>query len=320
MQPQLGPKYFTERTGVILFAGLVNQFGYIWRETGNADVGIDGQVEHVNTDGACTGHVVAVQVKTGSSFIDNGDTHDIAFYPNEKHIHYWRTFPVPVILAIVDPDSEIVYWTDVRRWLRSPMTANSKGIKIARDRKLTDASKSSLFESSGPVGGRLLDIDEILQEMVASRSSDPGFQMSYFDLFALGLIDIGTKLFFSMSLCMEIAEYRAERNEVGVGVGGVEHEFIDGYIEFLVAQNLINYDYSDYLIDRDERQLHPTFICQLTNRGRATVETMHKHERQRVVYESFVGMAYPFQERLPERLAGLEEMQQRTAATERSPQ
>src|SRR4051795_4557341 len=95
--PKLAPTYFTERQGVLAFAEAMNRFGFVWRETANADVGIDGQVEHVDGDGNCTGHVIAVQVKSGASFVTTGDADTIIYYPQQKHVHYWRSFPVPVV-------------------------------------------------------------------------------------------------------------------------------------------------------------------------------------------------------------------------------
>ena len=100
------------------------------RETIDADVGIDGQVEHVDDEGNCTGHVIAVQVKAGPSYLSKGDEETIHFYPEEKHRNYWRDFPVPVILAIVDTESQTTYWTDARRYLRSPLTSSEKAIRI----------------------------------------------------------------------------------------------------------------------------------------------------------------------------------------------
>ena len=130
--------------------------------------------------------------------------------------------------------------------------------------------------------------------------------MSFFELFALGMIDIGSKLFFSMSLCMEIAEHQAALHGVGTGIGGQEHEFLDRYVDYLVSQNLIHLDYGQYLIDRDERESQPFFIAPLTERGRQVVSRLHCYETgTRTFYESFIGMAYPFQERLRERLQSM---------------
>ena len=35
----------------------------------------------------------------------------------------------------------------------------------------------------------------------------------------------------------------------------------------MVSQNLIHYDFTDYLIDWEDRELQPTFLCSLTVRG-----------------------------------------------------
>jgi len=96
--PQAGPNLIKERAGVNRFASEISDLGLIWRETSNSDVGIDGQVEFVDSSGVATGLVVAVQVKSGGSYL-GGDEHSIFFYPSPKHSNYWREFPVPVLLA-----------------------------------------------------------------------------------------------------------------------------------------------------------------------------------------------------------------------------
>lgn len=58
----------------------------------------------------------------------------------------------------------------------------------------------------------------------------------------------------------------------------IDHCFIDSYIEFLVSQKLIFYDYSDYLIDLKERHLIPVFLCPLTSRGKEVFMTLNKEK------------------------------------------
>jgi hypothetical protein len=111
--------------------------------------------------------------------------------------------------------------------------------------------------------------------MALEKHENPGFRMSFFELFGFGLADIGRKLFFSMSLCMEIAEIRADESGVAVGVGSEEHDFLERYIKFIVSQGLVYYDYSDYLIDK-EREVAPIFLSPLTRRGRETLQQMQR--------------------------------------------
>src|SRR5438046_2654846 len=100
--PEVKDEYFTEREGVLQVARKVNRLRCIWRETPNPDLGIDGQIEHLNVQGRSTGHLVAVQVKSGPSYLrKDGDS--IVFYPQKKHRNYWERFPIPVIVIIYDP-------------------------------------------------------------------------------------------------------------------------------------------------------------------------------------------------------------------------
>ena len=175
---------------------------------------------------------------------------------------------------------------------------------------LNEETKHQLFASYGPVEGELLPVEEVLRALAAHRIEVPAFRLSYFDLFALGIVDGGTKLFFSMSACMEIVERRAAQFSIGVAFGPTEHRFIDSYIDFLVAQNLIYYDYSEYIIDRDERRLQPIFICPLTHRGREFLDLMQKREGDKhVIHESFLWLADPFE--ISFRLAEIEKIQER---------
>src|SRR5690349_21713482 len=96
-KPNVSENYYKEREGVLKVALELNSYGYIFRETSNGDVGIDGQIEQVNEKGEATGKIVAAQIKSGNSYlVDKGDY--FWFYPQEKHRNYWCVFPLPVIL------------------------------------------------------------------------------------------------------------------------------------------------------------------------------------------------------------------------------
>jgi hypothetical protein len=163
-----------------------------------------------------------------------------------------------------------LYWTDARQQLRAD--TNREVIDLPTERTLLDTGVEALFETVQPISA-LLDIPAVVQEMAREKHENPGFRMSFFELFGFGLADIGRKLFFSMSLCMEIAEIRA--GEFGVVVGPEEHDFLERYIKFIVSQGLVYYDYSDYLIDKD-RQLAPILLSPLTARGCAALQEMQR--------------------------------------------
>lgn len=265
--PKVDKNYFTEREGILAVERIVNQMSCIWRETPNKDVGIDGQIEYVDEDGNTTGHVIAVQVKSGKSFIHEKDGH-IIFYPEHKHLQYWENYALPVILLIYDPENNIAYWKDIRRKLRS----ESQGtvIKIPITQIFNISQKNQVFESCGALGLKLLPHENIVYELLHREFIDYGFVLSFFDLFINGIVDIGRKLFFSIDLCSIIVEFNNAKSgqSIGASYGMYEYDFIDQYIIFLVSQNLAVIDYSDYLIDK-ERYITPMLLVPLTTRGRA---------------------------------------------------
>ena len=80
---------------------------------------------------------------------------------------------------------------------------------------------------------------------------------------------MGRKLFFSVGLCWELAECCIDDDlPIGVGMGSYEQEFLDSYLRFIVEQSLAHIDYSDVLIDIQDRQMYPNLLVPLTSRGR----------------------------------------------------
>jgi hypothetical protein len=191
--PEFGGNYQQERKGVSRFASAIADLGLIWRETSNSDVGIDGQVEFVDTDGRATGIIVAVQIKSGESFI-KGTDEAIVYYPSSKHANYWREFPVPVLLVIHDPATRTICWTDARQQLRSAPTGDVP-IRVPRSQTIDKARPEEFFATVKPIE-KPLSVPEIVCAMIANAHPAAGFRMSFFELFGFGITDIGRKLFF----------------------------------------------------------------------------------------------------------------------------
>jgi hypothetical protein len=266
---QVTQNYFTEREGVMAVERAVNDMKCIWRETQNADVGIDGQIEYVDTEGNCTGHVVAVQVKSGNSYIKRGE-YGISFTPSERHARYWEKFPIPVLVVLHDPVSSQSYWIDLRRHLRSDQS-KKRTVVIPEEQTLCMGCRDKVFESCGAFGVPVLPELEVLKTMIQQRNNSASFDISFFEIFSNGLTDIGRKLFFSLDFCLDIAEYKLAKRQspFGLGMGNQDYSFLGRYIDFITAQSLVVIDYSDYLIDRDERWMLPSMLMPLTARGRA---------------------------------------------------
>lgn len=183
MLPKAPANYLQERKGIVAVAtAALTMGGHIWRETPNADVGIDGQLEFVDESGFATGHTLAVQVKSGPSYFQNESPTHVKYYPAEKHRQYWERFPLPVILILHNPDSDTSIWVDARQHLRNPGTAMHAYIAVPKSAVLQKATRNTLFENLGLHAEKFIpSIPEVLTTMVRKR--EPSNSFSFFDLF-----------------------------------------------------------------------------------------------------------------------------------------
>ena len=293
---------WTERAGILAVASEINRLGLIWREQPSVDVGIDGQIELVDAEGRATGRIVAVQVKSGASYLrDAGE--DWVFHPEEKHRIYWEIFPLPVLLMLHSPADGITYWVDARQVLRSTPAAGA--IQVPKRNQLHAATAAELFETAGSPGENFLEVPEVLHALCANGTRSPIFDLTYFDLFANGLTNIATAIYFGMDLAVEVAEAKLPDGVEWMTFGSDVHDFLFGFLIFLVEQNLANVDVSTCLVDWNTRRLLPQTIAPLTSRGRALVRLIEEMQERfqrdgrldvppglAVAQEGFVRMAF----------------------------
>ncbi len=278
--PVVLPNYFQERAGVIQVAAKLNQLGLIFRETPNADVGIDGQIEYVNEKGEASGKLLAVQIKSGNSYFIDKESH-WAFYVSEKHREYWQGYPIPVFLLLHQPETNLIYFTDARHYLSVPNNISKPDILVPKTNLLDYNTKWQLFQAYGYEENYLTDLDQVLQVLITKRNGNNNFPMSFFDLFAYGLTNLCRHLYYSISVAIYIAEENLEfknKSEFGIGLGSQDHEFLNDFVKFIMSQNLVKVDYADFLIDWTERMLQPSFLSPLTVRGQKLVLLIKTYE------------------------------------------
>ena len=141
-----------EDKGLIEIHRVCVQMNAIWRPTPCHDLGVDGQIEFLepNTN-VSTGHIIAVQSKSGPSFFKNQDDNFVKFYPEEKHRRYWSRLKIPVILVLHNPDENQTIFTSLKPQLvgKGPILLNKNKLfnRTARD-FLIDASESEPLDQS----------------------------------------------------------------------------------------------------------------------------------------------------------------------------
>ena len=290
--PKVGLTYTQERLGISAVQACAASAGQIWRETDTGDVGIDGQLEFVNESSFATGRTVAVQVKSGPSFFKHDAGDAFRFYPEKKHRHYWEGFPLPVLLVIHDPRSGQSYWTDARQDLRSPSKDGDAYVSIPKANLLQETPPRLLFENAGVTDQTFIaDLGEVMQALLATRSTEQSFPLSYFDLYVQGLTSICRSIYYGMDVVVNAVEFNlaAAKAECGMGMGEKEQDFIFGFVKFLLTQNLAQVDYADCMIDWIDRQMQPTFVAPLTSRGRELVALIHREEQRLIESGALAG-------------------------------
>ena len=133
----------TGRKGVNAVATAFTDIGWLFRETTHTDFGIDGDVEQV-IEGMPTGHHIALQIKSGTSYLKENKNRRITFYIDEWHYKYWLQYDRPVIILFYDEQSNTVIWEQVKLSNISSTKRQFK-VEINPNKVLNDSSIDELL-------------------------------------------------------------------------------------------------------------------------------------------------------------------------------
>ncbi|MFC3077819.1 DUF4365 domain-containing protein [Phenylobacterium terrae] len=99
--------------GVAAIGRLFNRrLRWIFREVAKRDVGIDAQVE-VCRDGLVTSRLLALQIKSGSSYFREPLANGWIYRGGPDHLDYFLAHSLPVLLVLYDPEEERAWWQEV---------------------------------------------------------------------------------------------------------------------------------------------------------------------------------------------------------------
>lgn len=96
-----------EKTIDLLFT---REFGWSYHQFGNKRAGIDGEVEIVEEGDELSGRLLAVQVRSGSSYFARTSAEGIIYEGNQDELEYWLRYSLPVVLVLYNPDTDVAYW------------------------------------------------------------------------------------------------------------------------------------------------------------------------------------------------------------------
>jgi len=116
----------TDRVGVQAVGEQFERAGYIFREQTVSDYGIDAQIEVVEGE-TVTGKLIALQIKTGSSWFKETTSQGYVFRGDNEHLKYWIEHSLPVLIILHDPETHLSYWQSIKT---ESVIPTGKGWKI----------------------------------------------------------------------------------------------------------------------------------------------------------------------------------------------
>ena len=139
----------TERLGVALAMSLFERLGFAFREQSVRDVGIDAHAELIENNEA-TGRLLAIQLKSGTSYFSEETEDAFVYRPKENHVKYWLDHSLPVLVCLCDLEQDAIYWQRVNK---ETAVAAGKGYKInvPKIQMLTSQTADSLRDILTPI-------------------------------------------------------------------------------------------------------------------------------------------------------------------------
>jgi hypothetical protein len=136
----------TERLGISALEKFFSSIGWLFREQQIHDYGIDAHVEIVE-DNFPNGQLIALQVKTGQSYLSEGDGKFIVHRITDKHYRYWKNHCLPVVVVLYDEVLDKMYWQEISSESIRKAGKNWK-LLVPSDRTLGNESMEELVSLS----------------------------------------------------------------------------------------------------------------------------------------------------------------------------
>ena len=251
----------TERIGVMRVATILTEMGLIFRETSNSDTGIDGYIEEVNNNQEATGRLLAVQIKSGATYLQEHDEYFV-FYADESHIKYWKLYPIPVILCVHNPDTGKTYYQAIHPHDHEVSTK----IMIPKKQVLSYENREDIFASIAGFSSAYHTTEELYIIMNSKRIlTCNNSYVSFLDLFVGGLTNLCTDLFCDTSVLRNLIDLRTKLPKFHVGQQ--DHDFLWEFIKFITKENLAKVNFEACLYDWEYRMMDPRILVPLTYRG-----------------------------------------------------
>ena len=171
--PKLSRSQQTGSAGVTIVQRLVES-KLKWRFRRNHqedDFGIDGYIDVVSDSGQVVGKMLAVQIKTGSTYLDTSHSKQLLFKGDLKHLNYFLNTPIPVLVVVVDEKRGSAYWAQVHPG-KIRLREKCWILSIPKKQRLDASAKRKILRLVGLVHYFIPTVEyfETLRQMISSMS------------------------------------------------------------------------------------------------------------------------------------------------------
>ncbi|AGB71791.1 MULTISPECIES: DUF4365 domain-containing protein [Rhizobium] len=166
----------TGEKGVNAVARCFLDMGWIFRRQHESDFGIDAQVEVVG-DGRPTGQLIALQIKSGSSYFRKKGE-NIVFPLKPRHLSYWLGHSLPVFIVLHNPKSGLILFSRISKSLLTIGENGNASIELTPHQRLTPDHAAHVLEQLGPMEPEALRRARFGADLSTMRvvdASDPVF-------------------------------------------------------------------------------------------------------------------------------------------------
>ena len=112
---------------------------FAFREQSISDYGIDAHAELIESEQP-TGQLLALQLKSGPSYLSETCDDGYVFRTDKDHVEYWQDHALPVLICLCDIDTKTIYWQVVNT---DTATSTGKGYKFTVPAAQTIAPSST---------------------------------------------------------------------------------------------------------------------------------------------------------------------------------
>jgi hypothetical protein len=124
-----------------------SRIGWLFRNQPTEDYGIDAHVEVVDGKDV-RGQLLAVQVKSGTSWFSEPTPGGWWFRPDVAHVQYWINHSLPVAVVLYHPDRELSYWQLVNRTTLAETKTGGWKLLVPEEQVLDEQAVLPLTEAT----------------------------------------------------------------------------------------------------------------------------------------------------------------------------